>query len=154
MQQCEVSMSGVIATDPGSRASFEVVVHRGVVNVRVCGELDLASAGELGEVLGGVRAHAGDLVQLDARGVEFIDCSALGVIDHARHTLAGRGATLWIVSPSMCVRALLDMTRSADLLAPGDATEPDHRTVRLGATRADMGPTIARAADVSTRRTA
>jgi anti-anti-sigma factor len=124
MQLCEVSMSGVIATDPGSRASFEVAIHRGVVNVRIRGELDLASADELAQVLGGVRAHTGELVQLDARGDEFIVCSALGVIDHARRTLAAHGVTLWIASPSMCVRALVEMTRAADLLAPGGWRHP------------------------------
>jgi hypothetical protein len=45
----------------------------------------------------------------------------LAVIDLARQTLAMRGVTVWIVSPSLCVRALLEMTSASDLLAPGDA---------------------------------
>jgi anti-anti-sigma factor len=115
-------MSGVVQ-DHASRASFEVTPHRGVVNVRLRGELDLDSANDLAIVLAGVNADEGGLVQLDARGVAFIDCSALGVIDHARHAFAMRGVTVWIVSPSLCVRALLDMTEATDLLAPGEAME-------------------------------
>jgi anti-anti-sigma factor len=113
-------MSGVIAHNPVERASFDVTAHSGVVNVRMRGELDLDSAGDLADALEGIDRRLGELVQLDCRGVDFIDCSALTVIDLARQTLATRGVKLWVVSPSMCVRALLEMTSATDLLAPGD----------------------------------
>jgi anti-anti-sigma factor len=116
-------MTGVFTHNHVTRASFDVTQHAGVVNIRMRGELDLESAGDLADVLESIRVRDGELVQLDARGVDFIDCSALTVIQLARKTLAGRGVTLWIVSPSLCVRALLEMTSASDLFAPGDATD-------------------------------
>ena len=115
-------MSGVV-DEHAARALFEVTSHRGVVNVRLHGELDLDTVADLAMALSRLEVDDGGLVQLDARAVAFIDCSALAVIDRAKHAFAMRGVTLWIVSPTLCVRALLDMTQSTDLLAPGEARQ-------------------------------
>ena len=67
--------------------SLEETTHRGARELRVTGELDLATSGELREALEHRTGDADDVL-IDLAECEFIDASGLGVMAHARSRLA------------------------------------------------------------------
>jgi anti-anti-sigma factor len=77
-----------MALDPGG-FSISTSEHDGRVVVQLRGELDLATAPELEELIV-ERLDAGQAVVLDLRELEFMDSSGLRVII-AAHARAGRG---------------------------------------------------------------
>jgi anti-sigma B factor antagonist len=88
--------------------------------VCVAGELDVATAGQLGDLLTEV-VHAGsDRVFLDLGGVTFMDCAALAVLLRAREASTVAGGGLCLLAVPRCVRRLLALTGTLCLAAsPG-----------------------------------
>jgi anti-sigma B factor antagonist len=86
------------------------------VVVRVAGEIDLASAPELGRAL---EASFGDArcVVVDLSGVSFLDSSVLNVLVRGQADLAEQGIEFRVVSPSdHAVRRVFEITRLNDVL--------------------------------------
>jgi anti-sigma B factor antagonist len=90
------------------------------VVVEVAGEVDMATAPQLGEVLG---AHTGVDLVVDLSGVPFLDSSGLSVLVKARADLTGSGRTLRVTGEQDNVRMILEVT---GLLGPlhGDGDAP------------------------------
>jgi len=83
--------------------------------VAVRGEIDMASAPQLRELLETAIAAGVTRVVLDCRGLEFLDSSGIGVLVAARKRL-GEGGELVIDSPPAHVRKVLDITGVGDHL--------------------------------------
>lgn len=81
----------------------------GCTEVRVSGELDLAVAPELDELLERLTADARDVV-IDLAPCEFIDSSGLAVILRAHHRLDKAGRRLVMFGPSAQVLRVLSTT--------------------------------------------
>lgn len=77
--------------------------------LRVEGELDIGSADALRRALDAAELE-GEVVRLDARGVQFLDSTALGVLLASGQRLAARGGRLELMNASPPVRRILDMT--------------------------------------------
>jgi anti-anti-sigma factor len=75
---------------------------------RLEGELDIATADDLGEVLREA-AMADDPLVLDFSGVSFMDSSGLRVLLEASGLQAGKGSVV-ILNPSPQVRRVLDIS--------------------------------------------
>ncbi len=84
--------------------------------VTVRGEIDMATAPQLNDLLNAlIDAGSSDIV-LEARGLEFLDSTGIGVLVAARNRL-GNGGTLSIASPPPHVRKVLELT-GADVRMP------------------------------------
>lgn len=83
--------------------------------VAVRGEIDMASAPQLRELLETATDAGVTRVVLDCRGLEFLDSSGIGVLVAARKRL-GEGGELVIDSPPAHVRKVLDITGVGDHL--------------------------------------
>ena len=97
---------GTSAEPLGDDAATLVVRLDGPNSVRLFGELDVASVGEVWARLDG---GAGD-VELDCAGLTFIDAAGLRLFVAVQAACQDRGAKLSIVSPSRCVVRLLGLT--------------------------------------------
>jgi anti-sigma B factor antagonist len=88
--------------------------------VCVAGELDVATAGQLADLLTEVLRTGSERVFLDLADVTFMDCAGLAVLLRAREASLGGGGGLCLVAVSRCVRLLLALTGTARLAAsPG-----------------------------------
>ncbi|HEX5587798.1 MAG TPA: STAS domain-containing protein [Acidimicrobiia bacterium] len=83
--------------------------------VAVRGEIDMASAPQLRELLESAIEGGVTRVVLDCRGLEFLDSSGIGVLVAARKRLGDAGE-LVIDSPPAHVRKVLDITGVGDHL--------------------------------------
>ncbi|HEY5977074.1 MAG TPA: STAS domain-containing protein [Solirubrobacterales bacterium] len=70
----------------------ETIIH-GERELRVIGELDLATSGQLREAIDDRTGDADDVL-IDLADCEFMDASGLGVMAHARLRLAGSDRSL------------------------------------------------------------
>jgi len=95
--------------------SARVVDRESVVSV--AGELDVATAGQLGDLLTEVLHAGSDRVFLDLGDVTFMDCAALAVVLRAREASLGAGGGLCLLGVSRCVRLLLALTGTLSLAA-------------------------------------
>jgi anti-sigma B factor antagonist len=91
-----------------------------IAHVRLEGEVDLANADELSEVLAAPECADAFGLLLDLRNLEFMDSSGLRVILIAAQERKGRVATL--VSASTSVASLFQMVDVSERLnvAPGE----------------------------------
>ncbi len=91
--------------------------------VVVAGELDAATAPQLGEELEGLCGAGIDRVVLDLRRLEFVDSSGLGVIVAAKKRLSPEGDALCLVAgeDQRTLGRLLSIT-GLDQLLPVHAT--------------------------------
>ncbi len=86
--------------------------------VRVTGELDLGTAGQLASFLAEVLRVGSARLVLDVAGVTFMDCTGLGVLLRARNASLLRGGGLRLVSAPSRVLTLLALTGTSPLAAP------------------------------------
>jgi anti-anti-sigma factor len=93
------------------------------VVIAVAGEVDMATAPQLGEVLG---TQTGVDLVVDLSRVPFLDSSGLSVLVRTRADLAGTGRTLRVIGEQDNVRKILEVT---GLLGPlhGDGESPPAR---------------------------
>ena len=90
---------------------FELKLTRDAsdTTIRVSGELDIGTAGQVGEALNAAAGDPGGLIVLDLSDVTFMDSSGLGVLlEHARLSAANGNRLRLTSSPS--VEALLDLS--------------------------------------------
>lgn len=100
--------------------------------VTVAGDIDLATAPELGDrLLSVLREHAPAILDVDLAGVAFLDCAGISALITARNAAVSAGSQLWIVHPQPFVRRVLDVTGLLGVLtAPVDPPRrsgPRHR---------------------------
>lgn len=81
----------------------------GCTEVRVGGELDLAVASRLEELLEGVAGRANEVL-IDLGSCEFIDSSGIAVILRAHRKMTEEGKRLAVFGPSAQVLRVLSMT--------------------------------------------
>lgn len=77
--------------------------------VAVSGELDLAVAGQLDELLAQATQEASEVL-IDLGGCEFIDSSGIAVIIRAHNRMSEEGGRLAVYAPSAQVQRVLSMT--------------------------------------------
>lgn len=97
-------------TDPHG-LSCDVASADGETVVAVAGELDLATAPLLGDIVDGLRDPGLETVVLDLADVEFCDSSGLSVLVRSHREAEERGVRIVVRSPSPAVRCLLEITR-------------------------------------------
>jgi anti-sigma B factor antagonist len=93
------------------------------VLIAVSGELDIASAPELEQMLDQVSPEQTKLVIVDLRELEFMDSTGLSIIVRAHQRLSEHGCELTLIKGPPQVQRLLDLTGVADRLRFG--SEPD-----------------------------
>ena len=96
----------------GSIQRFNVTerdLQPGCREIQVTGELDLAVAGKLDEVLD-VAVDGAEMVLIDLERCDFIDSSGIAVILRAHHRMTERGLRLAVHGPSDQVLRILSMT--------------------------------------------
>ena len=82
---------------------------------RVEGELDLATAPVLASHLAPLPDGTADVV-VDVSRIDFVDSTGLSVLVQAHHTARSAGRRLVLVSPSLRVRRLLEITGLDDVM--------------------------------------
>jgi anti-sigma B factor antagonist len=90
------------------------------VDVRIWGDLDLASAGYLRRELERIAATVlpGGLVVVDASALSFVDSAGLMVLDEGRQAIRRGGARFRLVA-SEALERLLELCGLTDLLVDG-----------------------------------
>jgi anti-sigma B factor antagonist len=79
------------------------------VEIRLAGELDLATVPQLRQVLD-AHARSGQTMVIDLREIEFVDSMGLAALVRARHRAISRGATLQLVAPPESVFKVFALT--------------------------------------------
>ena len=108
----------------------EVTRDGGVVLTTVRGEIDMASAADLGAALD--RVPTDEHVVLDLSAVDFMDSSGLAVVLRQAMRRRDAGGTLHLRRPSQSVRRLLVFCCLEHLLEP---ERPAERLKRRGLAR-------------------
>jgi len=96
---------------------FSISVKRSSdeVTVVVVGDLDLASADELGQAVAQVLAAGFTDVALDLRGVDFIDSTGLRMLLSLRNDAKRTGHALTLESPAPTVQRIFAVTGTRGL---------------------------------------
>jgi anti-sigma B factor antagonist len=89
------------------------------VLIAVSGELDIASAPELEQMLDQIQPELTKLVIVDLRELEFMDSTGLSIIVGAHQRLSEHGCELTLIKGPPQVQRLLDLTGVADRLRFG-----------------------------------
>ncbi len=107
---------------------------RGHTVLEFRGEIDIASAAEIGPLLDRETGRPGALVVLDLGRVEFFDCSGLRLLNRARGRVLGGGGRVHLVCAHPLTLRMLRITGLAAVLPP----HPDLEAVPgLGRPRTD-----------------
>ena len=94
----------------------ELAPDRDRVTVRVSGEIDIATAGEVEKPLLELFDSGFDQVVLDLREVTFMDSSGIRVLIGAHQHAEARDATLSIVVGAARIRQALELSGAIDYL--------------------------------------
>ncbi len=114
------------AVSPVSPQPFHVSLddHGRVVVVHVRGEVDTATAPQMGEVVD-AQLERRRRVVLDLSEVEFIDLHGLAVLMRASRRARADGGTFALGRPSACVRRLMDLVQvDGEVTILPDGTDP------------------------------
>ncbi len=95
--------------------STKVVEANGETIIYVRGEIDIATAGRLRDV---IEPHLGpqQSIVLELSGVEFMDSQMLTLLEQARGRLTADGGSLILRNPSEAARRLLTAAQARGLL--------------------------------------
>jgi anti-sigma B factor antagonist len=88
----------------------------GAATVVVRGEVDMATAAKLRDVLNGLVDAGSTRIVLDCRGLGFLDSSGIGVLIAVRKRLGPQGA-LTLEAPPGHVRKVLELTGVSEYVA-------------------------------------
>ena len=93
--------------------------------IHVAGEIDIATAGRLRDV---IEPHMGpkQKIILDFSQVEFMDSACLKVLVQARGRLTENGGSLILRNPSTAAHRLLTVAGANDLLEADAKDHPSH----------------------------
>ncbi|WP_176731740.1 STAS domain-containing protein [Micromonospora rhizosphaerae] len=100
----------------------ETTVSDGTAVVTLFGELDIAAANPLGDVLQGAIAQS-PRVQVDLARVSFIDSTVLNAFVNAHSRATDTGVSLALVNPTGHVRRVLSMTGILPMLTKPDSDD-------------------------------
>ena len=89
--------------------SLRTTVRDGLAVVAVVGELDCATAPELGRVLDGL--DPGRVVLVDLSETEFMDCAGVGVLADSYRRQCQLGGELFLDAPRRAVSRVLQWTQ-------------------------------------------
>lgn len=103
-----VAAVGSAGDDPVLSVSVEHGAGEPTARIRVAGEVDVLSVGELTEALGQVVAAGATDVHLDLGGVSFLDSTGLTALLTARAQLEGRGSVT-VDAASAAVRRTIEI---------------------------------------------
>jgi anti-sigma B factor antagonist len=106
---------------------WRLVGHRTVL--AVTGEVDLATAPELGSALDTALASGAQELWLDLSGTAFMDSSGLHLLLDAHRRMRGLRRRLVIVCPGGAVRRLFEIAGVADALPLYEDRAAAHRDV-------------------------
>lgn len=107
-------------TDLPQEFCVSIVQVDGHSNIRVTGEIDLATASELHQRLDWVIAAGNGDVDLDLSDVTFFDASGLAVLLAARQGLLERHHRLTVRNPSKPVLRVLELTGMDEVMDRAD----------------------------------
>ncbi|HEY0890840.1 MAG TPA: STAS domain-containing protein [Nocardioides sp.] len=96
-------------------AAFTTSLDGGVAVVRISGELDIASHGELLAHTEPLLRSDAKVVALDVADVTFIDSSGLGALVRLQQQAVDAGRSLRLRNPPRPVTRILSLTGLADL---------------------------------------
>jgi anti-anti-sigma factor len=98
--------------------SLELVVHGATASVAVVGELDVASSERLRAVVGAIIDVPGiRQVQIDGRGIDFVDSAGLRALLLSRADARVAGVMWSLDCPSPALRRLLELAGVPGLLS-------------------------------------
>jgi anti-anti-sigma factor len=115
MTELTFAKSSLAATSAREGAYITGGAGRLGVRLSVHGYVDLATSPRLGHRIGKALTLPVDRIAIDLRDVEFIDSSGLHVLNDARLATLERQIDLVLISPSRCVRRVLDLCAMTDL---------------------------------------
>lgn len=119
--ETSVSLTG---SRPGER--FSVSFRRDGMRsvVAVAGELDMATAPHLEDVLRGLCSPIDGDLEIDAAEISFCDCHGLAVLLRAAQRRRTRGRRLTVIHPSASLRRLIELAGVAERLRVTDEPFP------------------------------
>lgn len=107
---------------PGA-GEVEVVCLGPTTEVRVRGEIDIATNPTFDAALASAGEAGVTLLEMDLSGVTFMGSSGLAALLRAQRLLRERGARLVLVRPSRAVTDLLEMTKLLERFGIGEVEE-------------------------------
>jgi anti-sigma B factor antagonist len=110
-------------TDPHG-LSCDIASADGETVVTVAGELDLATAPLLADIVDGLRDPGIDTVVLDVTDLEFCDSSGLSALVRSHRAAEEHGVRVVLRSPPPAVRSLLEITRLQYLIESSSDRRP------------------------------
>jgi anti-sigma B factor antagonist len=110
---------------PAMTVRRRLVGHRTVLDVT--GEVDIATAPELGSAVDTALASGAQELWLDLSATAFMDCSGLHVLLDAHRRMRGLRRRLAIVCPGGAVRRLFEIAGVADALPLYEDRAAAHR---------------------------
>ena len=84
--------------------------------LRLCGEADFGTVGQLREALAACVEEASGAVVVDLTAVDFLDSTVVALLLRVRQGLVREGRRLTVVSRSSRARQMLEMTGTAQTL--------------------------------------
>ena len=132
--------------------AVEVEAQREIVRVCPCGEVDLATVGDVREQVDELLSAGFTRVLLDLRQVSFLDSTGLRLIIEFVRSSRADGWQFVLIDGSAPVRRVFDVTGLRDQLPFVDAREVALPQVSRSGGRADAGETIANGAGAATTR--
>ncbi|HEY0519412.1 MAG TPA: STAS domain-containing protein [Ilumatobacteraceae bacterium] len=104
------SLAGVPSRSTLSTCVVDVVTSTDVISVSVAGELDMADADQVGDVLINAADAGKPLVRLVLSDLRFADSSAIKAILIGARVAQDRGVRYELVNPRGLVKRLLEVT--------------------------------------------
>ena len=104
-----------VGSPPYMPFAISIVPYRDEVAVVVEGELDMASADEVGGAVAELRATGFDRVVVDLRHVDFIDSTGLRTLIALRNDAKRNGHALTLLAPAPAVGRIFDITGTRGL---------------------------------------
>ncbi len=106
-----------------STCTVDINTTSSSVIVTLTGELDMADADQVGEVLVGVAGSGRPIVQVELGGLTFADSSAVKSIIIGAKAAEAHGVAYELLNPHGNVRRLLGVSGLADVLTVVDESE-------------------------------
>jgi anti-anti-sigma factor len=120
VEEAHRRQDGRVSEDPerllGEVLSIQAHQDQSGATIVLAGEFDVAGSQRFWSFVSEALAAKPKSITVDARGVEFIDSSALMALVRARDTAAEAGVAFRVSEPSPAVRRIAEVTGLEDLL--------------------------------------
>jgi anti-anti-sigma factor len=120
VEEAHRRQEGRVSEDPerllGEVLSIQAHQDQSGATIVLAGEFDVAGSQRFWSFVSEALAAKPKSITVDARGVEFIDSSALMALVRARDTAAEAGVAFRVSEPSPAVRRIAEVTGLEDLL--------------------------------------